>query len=326
MRTDHGSGMSGSGRSLRRWRAATFLAAGVAVGVAMTATPVLGHIGSSVSHLWNAHLKAKTDARYYTKAQANARYLQAAGTAADAELLDGLDSAAFLRSDAKAADAELLDGLDSTAFLPVAGTAANSELLDGLDSAAFLRASGKAADAELLDGLDPAAFLRASGKAADAELLDGLDSAAFLRASGKAADAEQLDGRDSTAFVHGDGEAVGAAITVPQRANTGVWNVLDVPGFLNVAATCSSPGTATVGFFRLINKSSEVMDVFLESGGDNPDYHQLDPDRFVEASARVEGDSFHVQIHAGSTVATLEGAYVRRESDCHIQVQLVVTR
>jgi hypothetical protein len=265
----------------------------------------LGHIGNSVSHLWNAHLKAKTDARYYTKAQANARYLPAAGTAADAELLDGLGSAAFLRSDAKAADAELLDGLDSTAFLPVAGTAANSELLDGVDSAAFLRASGKAADAELLDGLGSAAFLRASGKAADADLLDG---------------------RDSTAFVHGDGEAVGAAITVPQRANTGVWNVLDVPGFLNVAASCSSPGTATVGFFRLINKSSEVMDVFLESGGDNPDYHQLDPDRFVEALARVEGDSFHVQIHAGSTVATLQGAYVRRESDCHIQVQLVVTR
>jgi hypothetical protein len=76
MRTDHGPGMSGSGRSARRWRAAALLAAGIAIGVAMTATPVSGHIGNSVTHLWNAHLKSKTDARYYTKAQANARYLR----------------------------------------------------------------------------------------------------------------------------------------------------------------------------------------------------------------------------------------------------------
>ncbi len=47
----------------------------MAVGVAMMATPVSGHIGTSVTHLWNAHLKAKTDVRYYTKAQANGRYL-----------------------------------------------------------------------------------------------------------------------------------------------------------------------------------------------------------------------------------------------------------
>jgi hypothetical protein len=127
MPTDHGPGMSGSGRSARRFRTAVVLAAGIAIGVAMTATPVSGHIGNSVTHLWNAHIKPKTDARYYTKSQANARYytrgqanarfLPAAGTAANAEQLDGLDSTAFLRSSAKAADTELLDGLDSTQFV-----------------------------------------------------------------------------------------------------------------------------------------------------------------------------------------------------------------
>jgi hypothetical protein len=102
MRTDHGPDLSGSGRSARRWRAAALLATGVAIGVAMTATPVSGHIGNSVTHLWNAHLKSKTDARYYTKAQSNTRFLGSGEKAADAEQLDGLDSTAFLRSDAVA--------------------------------------------------------------------------------------------------------------------------------------------------------------------------------------------------------------------------------
>jgi hypothetical protein len=93
MSTD--SGPTGSGRLLRRWRTAALLAAGIAIGVSIAATPVSGHISTSVTHLWNAHIKPKTDARYYTKAQANGRYLPKAGKAADANLLDGLDSAAF---------------------------------------------------------------------------------------------------------------------------------------------------------------------------------------------------------------------------------------
>ena len=40
------------------------LAIGIAIGVAMMATPVSGDVGTSVTHLWNAHLKSKTDARY----------------------------------------------------------------------------------------------------------------------------------------------------------------------------------------------------------------------------------------------------------------------
>ncbi len=142
MGTDHGQAVSGS--SLRRWRAVVLLAAGLAIGVAMTATPVSGHIGSSVTHLWNAHIKPKTDARYYTKARADARYLPRAAKAADAELLDGLNSTAFLGSAAKAADAELLDGLNSTAFLGSAAKAADAELLDGLNSTELIRGNGLA--------------------------------------------------------------------------------------------------------------------------------------------------------------------------------------
>jgi hypothetical protein len=132
--------MSGSGR---RFRLVAVLAAGIAIGVAMAATPVSGHIGKSASHLWNAHLKAKTDERYYTKAQANARYLPTAGTAANSEQLDGLDSTAFLPATGKAADADTLDGLDSTAFLPATGKAADADTLDGLDSGAFARGNAQ---------------------------------------------------------------------------------------------------------------------------------------------------------------------------------------
>ena len=40
MRTDHGPGLSGSGRLLRRFRVVAVFAIGIAIGVAMMATPV----------------------------------------------------------------------------------------------------------------------------------------------------------------------------------------------------------------------------------------------------------------------------------------------
>jgi hypothetical protein len=50
-------------RSRQRWRMVAVLAAGVAVGIAIVATPAASHIGS-VTHLWNHHIKPKADARY----------------------------------------------------------------------------------------------------------------------------------------------------------------------------------------------------------------------------------------------------------------------
>jgi hypothetical protein len=81
-------------RGLRRWRAVALLAAGLAIGVTMMATPAMGHVGGTVSHLWNDHIKPRADARY-----ANA----VAGTdkAKDANNLDGLDSLAFGQKFAK---------------------------------------------------------------------------------------------------------------------------------------------------------------------------------------------------------------------------------
>jgi hypothetical protein len=65
----------------RRWRAIALLAIGFSLATVMFATPAAGHVGGTVDHLWS-HLRPKADARYYTKGQAEARYVnvnQAAG-------------------------------------------------------------------------------------------------------------------------------------------------------------------------------------------------------------------------------------------------------
>jgi hypothetical protein len=86
-------------RVSRRWRTATVLAIGVAIGSALVATPVSSHVGGTVTHLWNDHIRPKADARYYTKAQANARYVNvgekatSAANADNADAVDGKDAA-----------------------------------------------------------------------------------------------------------------------------------------------------------------------------------------------------------------------------------------
>lgn len=80
-----------------RWKMVALLAAGMAIGVTMTATPAVGHVSGWV-HNWNRHIKPRTDARYYRKALADARYYNVGETAANAEMLDGVDSSAFQRT------------------------------------------------------------------------------------------------------------------------------------------------------------------------------------------------------------------------------------
>jgi hypothetical protein len=78
----------GTERSMRRWRAVALVTFGLAIGITMTATPAAGHVGGTVSHLWNQHIKPKADARY-----ANA--VSGTDKAKDADKIDGLNSTAF---------------------------------------------------------------------------------------------------------------------------------------------------------------------------------------------------------------------------------------
>lgn len=48
----------------RRTGAIALVIVGLVIGVAMMATPAIGHVGGTVSHLWSQHIKPKADARY----------------------------------------------------------------------------------------------------------------------------------------------------------------------------------------------------------------------------------------------------------------------
>jgi hypothetical protein len=51
-------------RVSRWWRTTTVLTLGVVIGTVLMATPAASHVGGTVSHLWNAHIKPRADARY----------------------------------------------------------------------------------------------------------------------------------------------------------------------------------------------------------------------------------------------------------------------
>jgi hypothetical protein len=69
----------GTDRGMRRWRAVTLVATGAVIGAVMLATPAGAHVGGTVGHLWNDHIKPKADARYL---QNTVRVVQSGGTVA----------------------------------------------------------------------------------------------------------------------------------------------------------------------------------------------------------------------------------------------------
>lgn len=50
-----------------------YTALGLVLGLAIAATPVQGHVGGTVAHLWK-HLRPLTDARYFTRTASDSRY------------------------------------------------------------------------------------------------------------------------------------------------------------------------------------------------------------------------------------------------------------
>jgi hypothetical protein len=55
----------------RRWWTVAILAAGIAIGTMLTATPVYSHVGGTVAHLWTKHIRPKADTRYVRKLYAS---------------------------------------------------------------------------------------------------------------------------------------------------------------------------------------------------------------------------------------------------------------
>jgi hypothetical protein len=66
-------------RGTRLRRTIVVLALGIAIGTMIVATPAMGHVGGTVGHLWNDHIKPRGDARYL---QNTVRVVKFGGTVA----------------------------------------------------------------------------------------------------------------------------------------------------------------------------------------------------------------------------------------------------
>jgi hypothetical protein len=109
----------------RRWKTIAVLATGVALGSAITATPVSSHVGGTVTHLWRTHIRPLADGRYYTKARSDARYYTK--TAADARYYTRPDSDARYYSRTES-DALYYTRTESDSRYLNAGAAAGGDL------------------------------------------------------------------------------------------------------------------------------------------------------------------------------------------------------
>ena len=75
------------------------------------------------------------------------------------------------------------------------------------------------------------------------------------------------------------------------------------------------------GTLRIINSSTGLANLFVDSGGANPDYLQLGSGGFVDYPAAAGGDSFRVQIQGtpGVVLATVATVHRSSTNDCFSQ-------
>jgi hypothetical protein len=128
--------------------------------------------------------------------------------------------------------------------------------------------------------------------------------------------ADQLDGIDSAEFVRGiaDGQAIALSpsTTVFLGPSTGL---------LRFRYQCPA-SLASNGAFRIVNASTTLTNLFIDSGGANPDFFQLGSGGFVDYPAAAGGESFSIQAQGVLGVQTALAATVHRSAsnDCHAQV------
>ena len=147
-----------------------------------------------------------------------------AGSGLDADLLDGLSSAAFLRATASSA---LATGntlnIDSGATLSI----------DGTWDIAGTAVTSSATELNLLDGLTGTVWTSnndGAGSGLDADLLDGLSSAAFLRATASSALATgntlNIDS-GATLSIDGTWDISGTAVTATAAQLNALGNIVN---------------------------------------------------------------------------------------------------
>jgi hypothetical protein len=136
--------------------------------------------------------------------------------------------------------------------------------------------------------------------------------------SGKVGDSDQLDGLDSTAFVQGGGSTDGQAVAQAPGGNAFLGPSFG--GFLRLQYVCPA-SVAGNGTLIIHNTSGAAANVFVDSGGANPDYLPLPIGTNVSYPASAGGESFFIQAQGSPGVLTLQVASVHRSStnDCHAQ-------
>ena len=120
----------------------------------LLAAPSIAHDTTSIRHNWTQHYKLLAKKIFYTKRQANTRFINLGEQASNANLLDGLDSTSFATSSHVHSGADITSGTVAEARID-ALLARDAEVF-GIVTAADGAASGL--DADLLDGMDSSAF------------------------------------------------------------------------------------------------------------------------------------------------------------------------
>jgi hypothetical protein len=169
-------------------------------------------------------------------------------------------------------------------------------------------------------------FLSVSGSlglGSDLSLGGMIDCTGCVSASdvtGKVGDADQLDGIDSTGFMRAaqGGIADGQAVAIAPNSTVFVGSVIGNLIRLRYACPFGIGGNGTL---RIINSSSGDANLFVDSGGANPDYIQLGAGGFIDYPAAAGGESFFIQMQGSPGVALVSAATVHRASsnDCHAQ-------
>jgi hypothetical protein len=141
----------------------------------------------------------------------------------------------------------------------------------------------------------------------------------------KVSDADRLDGIDSTGFIQGAGGAKGEALATAPGTTPFIGPSFG--GLLRVKYSCPA-ALGSDGAVSFSNTSASVANLFIDSGGANPDYLQLGSGGFVTYPAAAGGESFHIQAQGAPGVLTLDVASVHRigSNDCHAQGLGVLAR
>ena len=124
-------------------------------------------------------------------------------------------------------------------------------------------------------------------------------------------------------YMRANGEVISKAITFAPGDPDRVLVIGPNYEELEVEFTCSAAATDEL---RVKSNARSAVDVFIESGGENPDYHQLKTKGQIRVPARKAGDSYRIQASTPFGILTLDVATVHRANDCFVQAQGILVR